>query len=81
MCLTLPVRVISVDDGVAVVEADGLRRTASTLAVPEARPGDWAILAAGLLVRVLDPATAQEIAAALHLATDDGAPIEPGGRP
>jgi hydrogenase expression/formation protein HypC len=80
MCLTLPVRVISVDDGVAVVEVDGLRRTASTLAVPEAGPGDWAILAAGLLLRVLDPAAAHEIAAALHLATDDDALIETGGR-
>lgn len=81
MCLTLPVRVVSVDDGIAVVEAEGIRRTASTLAVPDVQVGDWAILAVGLLVRVLDPTAARQIAGALHLAKDDNAPITSGGHP
>jgi hydrogenase assembly chaperone HypC/HupF len=69
MCLTRPVQVISVDGASAVVAIGNERRTASTLAVPEVAAGDWAILAAGLLVRVLDPETAHQIMAAAQLAT------------
>jgi hydrogenase assembly chaperone HypC/HupF len=68
MCLTMPVRVLEVRDGVAVVDAGGQRRTASTAVVAVA-PGDWAILTAGVLIKVLDPATASQLADAFHLAT------------
>ena len=78
MCLTAPVRVISIDGAVAVVVSGDRRRTASTLAVPEVQPGDWAILAAGMLVRVLDPETARQITAAVQAATMDG-PAAAGG--
>jgi hydrogenase assembly chaperone HypC/HupF len=71
MCLTAPVRVISIDGAMAVVARGDQRRMASTLAVPEVRPGDWAILAAGMLVRVLDPRTAHQIMAAVEAATID----------
>jgi hydrogenase expression/formation protein HypC len=81
MCLTLPVRVISIHGHTAVVDVGGDRRSASTLAVPEVREGDWAILAAGLLVRIVDPSTARQISAALRLATDESASPSPGGQP
>jgi hydrogenase assembly chaperone HypC/HupF len=74
MCLTLPVRVLEVRDGVAVVDVGGQRRVASTAAVAVA-PGDWAILTAGVLIEVLDPAAASQLADAFHLATS------PEGRP
>jgi hydrogenase assembly chaperone HypC/HupF len=75
MCLTLPARVISVDGAWAEVEIGGLRRTASTLPVPEVRPGDWGLLAAGSLVRILEPDIARQIAAAVQLATTTHPPI------
>lgn len=65
MCLNLPARVISVDGDWAEVEIDGARHMVSTLAAPEVRPGDWALLAAGTLVRRLQPEVAAEIRAAL----------------
>lgn len=74
MCLTMPARVISVDGVWAEVEIGGLRQTASTLPVPEVRPGDWALLAAGSLVRILDPDAARHIATAVRLATNDNPP-------
>jgi hydrogenase expression/formation protein HypC len=80
MCLTVPVRVISVDGHSAVVDVGGQRRIASTLAVPEVREGDWAILAAGLLVRIVDPSAARQIMAALRLATDEYTSPAPGGQ-
>jgi hydrogenase assembly chaperone HypC/HupF len=78
MCLTAPVRVISIDGAIAVVTSGGQRRVASTLAVPDVQPGDWAILAAGMLVRVLDPETADQITAAVQAATID-VPSADGG--
>jgi hydrogenase assembly chaperone HypC/HupF len=71
MCLTEPVHVLFVDGPMATVEANGRRRVVSALAVPDVQPGNWAILAAGLLVRVLEPEAAAQIATALRLATDD----------
>ena len=69
MCLTAPVRVLSVDGALATVDVAGVPRVVSAMAVPSVRPGDWAILSAGVLLRVLDPASARQLAAAFHLAT------------
>lgn len=80
MCLTLPVRVISVEGHTAVVDVGGQHRTASTLATPDIQAGDWAILAAGLLVRIVEPSAARQIIAALRLATDEYASPAPGGQ-
>jgi hydrogenase expression/formation protein HypC len=69
MCLTMPARVIAVDGAWAEVEIGELRRTVSILVSPDVRPGDWGLVAAGTLVRTLDPDVAQQIAAAVRLAT------------
>jgi hydrogenase assembly chaperone HypC/HupF len=69
MCLTAPVRVLAVDGDVAIVEAAGRRLRAGILPVPEVRPGDWALMTAGTLVRVLEPDAASELAAAFSSAT------------
>ncbi|MEO8245797.1 MAG: HypC/HybG/HupF family hydrogenase formation chaperone [Chloroflexota bacterium] len=76
MCLTAPVRVVAVDGTVATVElGHGLRRRASTLAVPGVGVGDWALLSSGMLVRLLDPNVAAELSAAFDTATHpQGAP-------
>jgi hydrogenase assembly chaperone HypC/HupF len=74
MCLTMPARVIRVDGAWAEIDVDGSRRRASTLAVPEVRPGDWALVAAGTLVRLLDPGLAQDIADAAHAARHEFEP-------
>lgn len=71
MCLTAPVRVISIDGGLATVEVGSLRRTASTLPVPDVSPGDWTLMSAGALVRVLDPGVAAELSDAFRTATGD----------
>jgi hydrogenase assembly chaperone HypC/HupF len=69
MCLTAPVRVLSINDAVATVEAAGRRVRASILPVPDVRAGDWALMTAGTLFRVLDPDAASELAAAFRSAT------------
>jgi hydrogenase assembly chaperone HypC/HupF len=70
MCLTAPVRVVAVDGSTATVELGrGLRRRASTLAVPGVAVGDWALLSSGMLIRLLDPAIATQLLAAFDTAT------------
>jgi len=69
MCLTMPARVMAVDAGWAQVEIGELRRTVSTLPTPDVRPGDWGLVAGGALVRIIDPDLAQQIAAAVRMAT------------
>lgn len=71
MCLTAPVQVIAIAEGVATVAVGGRRRAASALPVPEVRPGDWALMTAGTLIRVLDPADAADLAEAFGVATGD----------
>ena len=69
MCLTRPVRVVEVDGASAVVAIGNIQRRASTLAVPDVQPGDWAILTAGILVHVVDEQTAHQMMAAMDAAT------------
>jgi hydrogenase assembly chaperone HypC/HupF len=78
MCLTMPARIIAVEGGWAEIEVDGVLRRASTLPVPDIRPGDWAIVAAGTVVRRLEPELAREIAQATRAARD---PSEPSAMP
>lgn len=68
MCLTMPARVIAVDGRWAEVEVDGVTRRASILPVPDVKQGDWGILAAGNIIRLIEPALAVEIAEAARLA-------------
>lgn len=69
MCLTAPVRILHVDGDTAIVDAGGRRLHASILCVPNARAGDWALMTAGTVVRILGSDTASELAAAFHRAT------------
>lgn len=78
MCLTMPARVVAVSGGWAQVDLGGRVQRASTIAVPEVRPGDWAFITAGALVRVLDPETAAQISAALLVASGDISPDRGG---
>ena len=54
MCLTAPALVASVEGEWAVVELDDTRRRASLALVPGAVAGDWVLVAAGLVLEVLD---------------------------
>ena len=66
MCIELPGQVVAVDDTGATVVRDGRSRRASTLLMPDIAPGDWVYLAAGTIVRRLDPDEAAQITATLR---------------
>lgn len=64
MCLTAPARVLAVDAEGATVLLAGHERRASTLVVPEVRPGDWVVVAAGTILERIDQPEAAYLAAA-----------------
>jgi hydrogenase expression/formation protein HypC len=65
MCIAYPGQVLEIAEGTALVETDQRRRRASLLLVPETAVGDWVVVSAGTVLRVLDPEEAEEIRAML----------------
>jgi hydrogenase maturation factor len=71
MCLTAPVRIDRVEGALATAQIGHRAVTVSTAAVPDIRPGEWALVAGGVIVRRIDPDRAAEIAAALDTLKGD----------
>jgi hydrogenase assembly chaperone HypC/HupF len=61
MCIAYPGQVLEIANGTALVETDQRRRRASLLLVPETVVGDWVVVSAGTVLRVVDPEEANEI--------------------
>lgn len=64
MCVSLPGRVLSVRDHMALVETAGIQRWSNPLMYPEIEPGDAVLVHAGLVVSVLTVAEARDVEAA-----------------
>ena len=60
MCLAVPMRILSIDDGTATIESGGLTQRASLTLVPEAAIGDFVLVHAGFAITVLDADEAAE---------------------
>lgn len=60
MCLAVPMRIVSINDGTATIESGGLTQRASLLLVPEAVVGDFVLVHAGFAITVLDADEAAE---------------------
>jgi hydrogenase expression/formation protein HypC len=61
MCVTAPARVLAIDGEMALVDLDGMPRRASLALVPDAAVGDWVLVAAGLVLEVMDEAELSEL--------------------
>lgn len=59
MCLAIPMRVLSVSEGLATVEMAGVKREASVILLPDAAPGDYVLIHAGFALERLDEQEAQ----------------------
>ena len=60
MCPAIPVRVIAVEDDMAVVGLGEVIRRASLMLVPETKVGDYVLLHAGFAIQRLNEEEAQE---------------------
>jgi hydrogenase expression/formation protein HypC len=54
MCLAIPGRVVSIEGTIAKVELGGVERMVSLQLVPDASPGDFILVHAGIGIQVID---------------------------
>ncbi len=65
MCLAIPSKITKVENSMAVIDVDGVRRECSLLLVEDAQVGDYVIVHAGFAISKIDEATALETLALL----------------
>ena len=63
MCLAVPAKVVEINDQLASVEVQGVRRAASMRLLPEARVGDYVLVHAGFAMQIVDHEEAERIEA------------------
>ena len=63
MCLAVPAKVVEINDQLASVEVNGVRRAASLMLLPEAAVGDYVLVHAGFAMQIVDHAEAARIEA------------------
>jgi len=65
MCLAIPSKITKIDNLMAVIDVDGVRREASLLLVEDAQVGDYVIVHAGFAISKIDEQAALETLALL----------------
>jgi hydrogenase expression/formation protein HypC len=65
MCLAIPSKITKIENGMAVIDVDGVRREASLLLVEDAQVGDYVIVHAGFAISKIDEQAARETLALL----------------
>ena len=60
MCLAIPSKVIDIENGMATIDVDGVRRVASLMLLEDAVVGDYVIVHAGFAIQKLDEVAAAE---------------------
>jgi hydrogenase expression/formation protein HypC len=65
MCLAIPSKITKVENNMAVIDVDGVRRECSLLLVDDAQVGDYVIVHAGFAISKIDEAAALETLALL----------------
>ncbi|MFH1076777.1 MAG: HypC/HybG/HupF family hydrogenase formation chaperone [Pseudomonadota bacterium] len=60
MCLAVPAKVASIEGNTAIIDLDGVSRSASLMLVDDVAVGDYVIMHAGFAIHKLDPHEAKE---------------------
>ena len=63
MCLAVPAKVVEINDQLASVELNCVRRAASLMLLPEAKLGDYVLVHAGFAMQIVDHEEAERIEA------------------
>ena len=63
MCLAVPAKIVAIEDQLASVEVQGVRRAASLMLLPEAAVGDYVLVHAGFAMQIVDTDEAGRIEA------------------
>jgi hydrogenase expression/formation protein HypC len=65
MCLAIPSKITKIENSMAVIDVDGVRRECSLLLVEDAQVGDYVIVHAGFAISRIDEVAALETLALL----------------
>jgi len=65
MCLAIPSKITKIENNMADIDVDGVRRQASLLLVEDAQVGDYVIVHAGFAISKIDEQAALETLALL----------------
>jgi hydrogenase expression/formation protein HypC len=60
MCLAIPSKITHIDNEIATIDVDGVKRSASLMLLEDATIGDYVIVHAGFAIKKLDEASATE---------------------
>ena len=60
MCLAIPSKIVKIEDGIGVIDVDGVQRRTSLLLIEDAMVGDYVIVHAGFALHKIDEAAAME---------------------
>ncbi len=60
MCLAIPSKIIKIDNNVATIDVDGVKREASLLLLEDPKIGDYVIVHAGFAIHKIDETEAKE---------------------
>lgn len=66
MCLAIPSKIVSIDNQMAVIDVDGVRREASLLLLEDAKIGEFVIVHAGFAIQKIDEEAARDTLALLR---------------
>ncbi len=60
MCLAIPSKIVKIENNVATIDVDGVRREASLLLVESPKVGDYVIVHAGFAINKINEEDAME---------------------
>ena len=60
MCLAIPSKIVKIEDGMGVIDVDGVQRRTSLLLIEDAMVGDYVIVHAGFALHKIDETAAME---------------------
>ena len=60
MCLAIPSKIVKIENNMATIDVDGVRREASLLLLEDVQIGDFVIVHAGFAIQKIDEAAARE---------------------
>ena len=60
MCLAIPSKIVKIENNMATIDVDGVKREASLLLLEDATVGDYVIVHAGFAINKIDEDAAME---------------------
>jgi hydrogenase expression/formation protein HypC len=60
MCLAIPSKITHIENEMATIDVDGVKRSASLMLLEDSAVGDYVIVHAGFAIKKLDEASAME---------------------